>query len=244
MSSSEIMRDDRAPSFFRFGQVVCLIAEKHFRIPLDETTAQRWRELMGLLREFDTLADDGSISRARALRLLENFESFASSYPHLAPDSLPAETFERLLQQTGEILDIGDQVAQEQDIDEYIRLRKVEAISTTDLLALTATSEMRDDIRFDFRFMPAMRKLGETACLLDSIVDAQHDFVVDKLAIEPNRAFYIATSRALYHSARESIPVLEHSAILKELGAIAIVRARNRIQNGLQPYSTLNRLPL
>lgn len=40
--------DDRAPSFRQVGDVAASVAEYHAGVQLDETTRERWRELMAL----------------------------------------------------------------------------------------------------------------------------------------------------------------------------------------------------
>ncbi len=58
-------------------------------MPVDDLTTQRWRELLGLLREFDTLVDDTHIDTEEALAQLKDFDFFRNTYPRLSPEQLP-----------------------------------------------------------------------------------------------------------------------------------------------------------
>ena len=65
-------RDDRSDSFRMIGDIIATIAHNH-GIDVDAQTNERWRDVLSLLREFDTLADDSGISHHDALQELASF---------------------------------------------------------------------------------------------------------------------------------------------------------------------------
>lgn len=76
-------QDDRSDSFRMIGDIIATIAHNH-GIDVDAQTNERWRDVLSLLREFDTLADDSGISHHDALQELASFDRFAEHYGTLA----------------------------------------------------------------------------------------------------------------------------------------------------------------
>lgn len=235
----DIIRDDRAESFFQIGDLTKLIAEIHCGLDIDDTTHQRWRELLGLLREFDTLVDDTDISHEDALAHLESFEIFTDRYPSLNPESLPADNRAALLGRTASLLSLGEQISTTRDLDEFVELRVAEGAETSLLLQDSATPEVTSTAEFSGRFLPVMRSLGVTACLLDSISDAKADAREGSLAIPPDRTFYARLGREVTRHAGPGLRALQHPPIIRHFGTMSLTRLKNRINHGRRPYSSL-----
>jgi hypothetical protein len=71
------------------GDIIATIAHNH-GIDVDAQTNERWRDVLSLLREFDTLADDSGISHHDALQELASFDRFAEHYGTVV---LPARAY-------------------------------------------------------------------------------------------------------------------------------------------------------
>ncbi|HXH04903.1 MAG TPA: hypothetical protein VNI82_00570 [Candidatus Nitrosotenuis sp.] len=240
--AAEYIRDDRATSFFQIGDLTRMIAEKHCQVPIDELTVQRWRELLGLLREFDTLVDDTHIGTKEALAQLEDFDFFRHTYPHLSPEQLPKADRSRMLGRTALVLGIGEQLTAERNLDNFIAIRIREGVVTADMLGDSATPETRVDPRFYTSFLPIMRSLSVTACLLDSLTDGKQDYREGKISIKPDRAFYSGVARAAFAHSKRSIPALMHLPILHQFGVMSATRLRNRLKYGVTPYSSIKNI--
>lgn len=242
MSSTEYLRDDRAESFFQIGDLTKLIAEKHCKVPIDDPTLYRWQELLCLLREFDTLVDDTQISKKEALQRLDTFEAFQTHYPNLSHNRLPQRNRVRLLNRTEQILTTGDALSKTDSIDEFIDLRTLEGKETANLLDDSATDEVRSNPRFAATFLPVMRSLAVTACLLDSITDARQDHEEAKISITPDRNFYSRLSVEALKSSKKGLPALGHIAVMHHFGIMSVTRLKNRLTYGKTPYSSLKNI--
>lgn len=91
----ERLIDDRIESYKKLGDVVTAIVRRHGKVDVDRTSAERWHDLMGLLREVDTEADDTNVTPQEMVQRIASFEDFADRYPSLQPDQLGVETLWR-----------------------------------------------------------------------------------------------------------------------------------------------------
>ena len=232
--------DDRAPSFLQLGDVARSIAEDHAHIEIDDTTYQRWGQLMGLLREFDTMIDDRGISHDDALGRLRDFSEFRALYPALAPDVLSPAGQQRLLRRAGIIMHRGEQLARETSVDRFIALRVSEGWHTAGLFEDSATAEVEKQPGFRAVFMPTMRSLGATASLLDSVLDAPQDKRHDKLAIDVSREYYARLLGAVWQEAGVGSKALLHRKVLGQFAVMSATRLKNRLRHGRTPGSSLD----
>ena len=234
--------DDRAESFLQVGDVAWHIAEKHSNVSVDDVTHQRWRQLMGLLREFDTLVDDTPITDADALNRLRDFSEFESRYPALSPAELGPELFEALLQRTQRLLKLGHFVAQSETPDRFVKLRLNEGIQTANLLGDSATDCVKEQPNFNDKFLPTMRSLASVACTLDSITDAREDYRRGKIKIQPNGNYFKPLIGASVTHAQLGARALLHPAVMWQFAEMSVIRLRNRIVHGKTDSSSLNNL--
>jgi len=230
----EILRDDRAKSFLQIGDLTTLIAEKHCGLTVDITTQQRWRELFGLLREFDTLIDDTDIDDEQALLELENFSTYAATYPSLSPLNLPDKNRRKLMLTVDNILQAGHSVSEATSPDSLIINRVEEGRLTARLLEDSAQEETTNNTLFESKFMPVMRSLGVTACLLDSLTDSYDDYSQGKIATVPSIELY---SKLAY--GKLGFQALAHIPIMKHFSVMSMNRLQNRLTHGSKPYSSL-----
>lgn len=231
-------RDDRSDSFRMIGDVITSIA-KNNRIEIDETTRERWRDTLGLLREFDTLVDDTDIDRDIALQKLMAFEHFSENYPSLAQPHLPIETHHKMVRRTQKILEHGDVLATTHNINEFIYHRQEEVDETAELLADCATGDVTTQAGFYTRFMPVLRTLGRAANYVDTLTDHRQDLREAKVQIEGSRQFYTAVGR---HALRNLASATSHIAtptVARQFFDMSLMRLENRRKYGKTPYSSL-----
>lgn len=232
--------DDRAPSFLQLGDVAKKIAEDHAGIEVDETTHRRWGQLMGLLREFDTMIDDSGISAQDALLRLKSFDEFREYYPALSPETLPQDVRDRLLRRTEIIMHRGQQVAGEQAAGRFARLRASEGRHTANLFEDSATPYVKKQPGFEAAFMPAMRSLGSAATTLDSLLDAGQDKRQGKIAIDIDAKYWQELIKLTWHEGGEGVRALRHPRVLGRFAVMSVIRLKNRLRHGRVPGSSLD----
>ncbi len=232
--------DDRAESFLQVGDVAWYIAEKHSHVSVDDVTHERWRQLMALLREFDTLVDDTSITNDKALQRLRDFTEFKERYPALSPDSLGSERSEALLWRTRRLLKLGQFIAQAETPERFVKLRINEGVQTANMLDDSATDYVKRQPNFTQRFLPVMRSLGTVACTIDSITDARQDYRTGKIAIRPDGDYYRPLVGASIAHAKLGAQALLHPSVMRQFAEMSMTRLRNRIAHGRTDSSSLN----
>ena len=232
--------DDRADSFLQVGDVAKRVAESHSNISIDGVTHERWRQLMGLLREVDTLVDDTSTTKEQVLLMLSDFTPFSDRYPALAPEVLGENIHKKLLGRTQHLLRLGEFVANATSVERFVKLRISEGRQTANLLEDSATSYVLEQPDFYASFLPAMQSLGVAASTIDSITDARADYRNHKIALTPSSKYYGQLAKVTMEYAPRSIDALLHPAIMKEFAVMSMVRLRNRIRHGMTDSSSLN----
>ena len=232
--------DDRADSFLQVGDVAKKVAECHSNVDVDELTHERWRQLMGLLREVDTLVDDTSATKEQVMVMLNDFTPFSERYPALTPESLGENTHEKLLVRTQHLLTLGEFVAHATSVERFVKLRVNEGRQTANLLEDSATPYVLEQPAFYDSFLPAMQALGVTASTIDSITDARADYRNHKIALTPGLEYYRQLTKATIEYSPGSISALMHPAIMKEFAVMSIVRLRNRMRHGVTDSSSLH----
>lgn len=230
--------DDRAESFFRVGEVAARIARVHAGVEVDDETHERWRQLMALLREVDTLADDEGVGREDIMSALQEFSLFAPYYPALSPQN-DDDSHGRLLARTEKIFRLGDLIAREQSPTRFTALRIAEGRETANLLDDSASDYVRRQPRFHENFLPAMRSLAISATLLDSVLDARADTAAGKIAIAADAEYFKLLASETIRRSRLGAVALLHGSVLSEFGAMSIDRLKNRMKHGTKKYSSL-----
>jgi len=231
--------DDRAPAYLKSGDLAAAIAKQHHRLDIDSITHERWRQLMALMREVDTWADDTGVSAQEVHAGLESFDDFMDLYPALAPQSLGAEAQDRLLRRTDKILKLGSYIADTTSVSRFIILRIAEARESVNLFEDTATQYVREQPEFESGFMPTLRSLGQAATLWDSVIDGWHDTKAGKQSLKLTPEYYIKTTAAMLQQGKLGGKALLHSGPFLHLGIKGALRVVNRIQHGIPDYSNM-----
>lgn len=234
--------DDRAHAYRRSGDMVAAIARRHNGIDVDDLTTERWRELMGLMREVDTWADDTDASREEVLEGLANFELFQERYPHLAPGELDIQAHLSMLRRADHILRVGDLASRELSVRRFMAFRITEATETVNMFEDTATPHVAEQAGFREEFMPTLRALGEAATLWDSLIDGKQDVRDGKQQLRPDREYYVRITGAMLRRVKLGGAALLHFEPNMHIGIKVGERVVNRVRNGVTDYSTLSRL--
>jgi len=231
--------DDRADAYQKSGDMVTAIARAHHHIDIDSLTQVRWREMMGLMREVDTWADDTDVTHEEVIEGLETFEMFNERYPSLTPEMLGEEAHEAMVRRAARVLKLGERVAQATTPRRFVALRTVEGTEATNLFEDIATAEVTKQPGFSEGLMPTLRALGEAATLWDSIIDGGKDYRIGKQILEPNAEYYARLTGAMLLRAKIGSAALLHVEPNYHLGVKVGKRVVNRIRNGVPEYSSL-----
>jgi hypothetical protein len=213
----EISRDPWDSNYLYYPQLADLlnsVAHEHCGVEVDETTLLRWRDLMGIMREIDTQADDSGVDHDEILRQMESFERFEERYPHITPDAIGQETFSQLLMRTRKILKLGEQVARATTDSRYVKLRAGEALHTAEVFRDSATHYVVDQSAFGNSFMPLLRRMAVLSCFIDSAHDLKKDYAEGKSVLQPlYRTRLTLALKAIGMSAR-LLPAALHREVL------------------------------
>lgn len=231
--------DDRAPAYRKSGDLAVAIATQHHGLDIDISTHQRWRQLMGLMREVDTWADETTSTAEEVCAGLANFDDFKELYPQLAPEVLEPETQAALLRRTARILQLGGQAAQAVSVERFVALRIAEARESVNLFEDTATPHVTEQPRFAAEFMPTLRALGEAATLWDSLIDGKQDTCFGKQTVKTGPEYYKKVTAAMLARTKVGGAALLHSGPFIHLGLKGGMRLMNRVKHGIPAYSTL-----
>lgn len=232
--------DDRADSFLQVGDVATRIAEVHSGVEVDRITNQRWRQLMALLREVDTLFDDYKITESEIIDELVDFSIFKDRYPGLSPDEMETDRRMALVDRTKLIFALGRDASNTESLDDFISIRISEGHETANLLSDSASSYVLSQEKFNNDFMPVIQSLGVTATLIDSIIDAGDDSRRDKITLPVNAEYYRSLAMESIRHSRLGALALMHGSVLGEFGTMSVNRLKNRIRHGFNTYSSLN----
>lgn len=231
--------DDRAPAYFKSGDLAAAIATEHYGLTIDEVTTRRWRQLMGLMREVDTWSDEYATPAEEVLAGLASFEDFAPLYPALAPSELSTAAQAAILGRTAKILRLGAHATATDSVQRFVAMRAAEARETVNLFSDVATEAVSGQPKFQEEFLPALRALGEAATLWDSIVDGKKDWRYGKQVLKPHPEYYVQLSRAIARRGRLGGVALLHVRPLFHMAVKGGLRVMNRVQHGVPSYSNL-----
>jgi hypothetical protein len=234
--------DDRADAYRKSGDLVAAIARSHHHIDVDEVTVERWRQLMGLMREVDTWADDTDTTKEEVLTGLADFGMFEGRYPALAPGELTIGAHGSMLRRADHILRVGELASRELSVRRFIAFRAIEARETVNMLGDTATPYVAEQPAFNEGFLPVVRALGEAATLWDSLIDGRQDVREGKQQLQPNAEYYKEITKAMLRRVKLGGKALLHAEPYVHLGSKAAQRVTNRLVHGIPEYSTLYRL--
>jgi hypothetical protein len=234
--------DDRARAYMKLGDMVTAIARYHTHVDVDETTAARWRQVMGLMREVDTMADDTDATSEDVIDRLKDFSTFKERYPDLAPDALDEYTQEAMLSRTRRILKLGAWAAKTTSVERFVALRILEAREAVNLFEDLASESVAEQPEFTERFMPILRAMGEISTLWDSVTDGRADVGLGRQAVVPDGEYYKKHLGAIGERLKITRGSMTHIKPQYYFAAHVGIRAVNRIKgfkDGIPEYSTL-----
>lgn len=240
--NSEFVYDDRSQSYAMVGDMLATIARCEYGVSVDDLTLQRWRQAAGLMREFDTLADDSRLSTEQAMEIIDDYDVFRDQYPELDHSSLPLDVRQTMVSRVAYILHLGELLSHEEDPLEFRDLRGEEATQTTMLFVDCASEATAEQPQFADEFVPTLISLGKVANYGDSIVDARRDYIERKIAIKPDRKFYSTLGRAALHEWRLNGSAMISPKMIKLLVSHWKSRLSNRLDNKPSSYSSINSL--
>lgn len=233
--------DDRAHAYRRSGDIAATIATQHFGIDVDPLTRLRWRDMMSLLREVDTWADDTAVSSSEVIDNLADFSIFERRYPHLSPLALGTEVQGTMLRRTEHILRLGQLAAHATSLGRFVAFRALEGREAVQLFGDCATEHVESQSAFRKEFLPTLAALGAGATLWDSLIDGRSDFSTGKQRVLPDKEYYLALAGTMLHLARGNVRCLLHPGPIYYGGLKIADRIANRVRNGVPIYSNLHR---
>lgn len=233
----DFIPDDRSQVYRSVGDILTHVAERS-GVTVDPTTHTRWREAMGLMREFDTFADEQCATPQQALSALGSFSLFATRYPALTQEALGQPVRNQMMGHVRTILELGQLIAVETDVTRFLELRKVEAYHTVQILGAAATGYVKRQPNFSL-CMWHLTGFGIGANLADSVIDARYDYACGKARLQPSASFYsLAAAGIMRHSGPHMHTALDQKGVAIRIHMIA-ERVANRLKHGITPYSNL-----
>jgi len=218
--------DGRAKRLQQVGDLIKAVATHHFHVEVDETTHQRMRHIMGLMREVNTSHDSKRRSPDSLIRQLSDGKSeLFERYPALSPDEMESESFHALIRRTRTIFNLSNIVMTTRDLSLFLPARKWEGQHTANLLHDCATPFVRQQPAFTNKFMPQARNYAIGANYVDSYLDARDDYEQGKLKVLPDATFYKHVGSLAIKHIRPHLRSLLHLPVMREFGIMAINRA-------------------
>lgn len=213
--------DNRADGFRQIGDVIRSVAVHHSKVDVDEITHERWRQLMGLMRELDTYNDalthNWTDSTRSSMRLLTDASSpFFDRYPALFPDTIEPKSYEALVKRARSIINLGQFATATHNLNHFVAIRTLEAKQTANLLYDSASPFVKTQPAFFDSFMPLARSYAIGANFYDTFIDARRDYEQKQLKIKPDTTFY---RRVGLLALKHMVPVTKaafHPAVLKD----------------------------
>ena len=221
--------DDNYTYYQQLADLLGSIAHSHSKVDIDEKTLLRWRDLMGIMREIDTEADDSGAKHSEVLSKLENFEIFEDRYPHIAPNVIGQQTFDRLVSRTQKILKLGEFVSKATVSSRYIKLRTAEAINTAEVFRDGATEHVNSQDRFNNNFMPLLTTMAITSCFIDSAHDLKDDYAEGKSELQPLLSTRLVMATKALTMSNKIVPVVLHGDVFMQTIEAAKLQFQRKI---------------
>jgi hypothetical protein len=200
----------------QLAELLSSIAGSHYDVDIDEETLLRWRDLMGIMREIDTKADDSGASHDEVLRELADFTVFEERYPNVRPQALGQETFDKLVARTRKILKLGEFVSKATTESRYIKLRAAEGIATAEVFSDSATQSVLDQNQFGDKFIPLLKTMAVSSGFIDSAHDLKQDYAEGKTALRPHYGTRVRLAAIGLGMCKEILPAAFHTEVVKQ----------------------------
>lgn len=206
--------DRRAHLAERVGDVIAAVANSHFNINIDTETSARWSELMQLMREVDTKADEPH-STPLILAQLQEFTPFKNRYTSLAPENFSSDSQRIIGSRVVSILRDGERLANAETEYRYLAARRHEAIQVARLFSDTASDTVKSQPEFEESFIPFLERLTIAANYFDSARDLPSDYKEGIVSFKPSARFrFHLLERTLEGISAEYTAILHSKVIL------------------------------
>lgn len=161
-----------------------------FHVNVDQTTQERWRDLIGFGRAIDMYLDQKSseslLARTEAVQcLLDQPSVVAAQFPALAVEKLGVRTYERLRLLGLGILRTNLDYRSATTMEDYVVPRRVEGRLYAELISTVATPKVAAQPGYD-RFRRWLVPVGEMTNLVDSFTDLPDDFANGEIVLPPH----------------------------------------------------------
>lgn len=107
----------------------------------------------------------------------------------------------------------------------YVEHRTNEADATAQLFSVCASADVRANPSFDEEFMPLLKTLARSACMLDSANDLADDYKEGKTILKPSWTNRIKLLREALTQVLPQLEIVRHKAVRREIGRAALLHA-------------------
>jgi hypothetical protein len=214
--------DRRAHLAGRVSDVIVAVANSHFDIDVDAETRTRWSELMQLMREVDTKADEPG-STSSILEELQQFTLFENKYASLAPESFSDNVQASIGARVISILRDGERLASAETEYRYLAARRHEATQVAGLFSDTASEYVKSQPPFNEAFIPFLERLTIAANYFDSARDLPSDYKEGIVAFRPTRTFQAQLIKRTFDGVLSEYPALLHREVSLPYAKLCLV---------------------
>lgn len=214
--------DRRAHLSSRVSDVIVAVAQYHFHVDIDTETQQRWSELMQLMREIDTKADEPG-SKKMILSELEHFRQFDRRYQHIAPGNFPDDRQAQIGNRVFSILTDGERLTSSTSDYRYIAARRHEAVEVARLFGDTASDFVRTQENFFDDFIPFLEQLTIAANYFDSARDLPEDKRDNIVTIEPTAKLRAHLLKRTADIIAAEYPAMLHKEIILPYAKLCLI---------------------
>ncbi len=199
-------------------------AEKIFGFTVDQTTHQRWYDLVQLTKVLDKRLDNSSPAdspEAYKQILYDTLNhSIETQYPSLSPEEDSA-MYSRLLAIAEAICDVNYYAHTTPSPSEHMALRQVEGNLYAQLVLACCTERVTSQAGFQ-DFAKDFIILGEAGNMVDTSIDAGHDFRKGEIIAPYTVADRIRILRRTARLARELSPQTFSLRSLRAIGGVGL----------------------
>lgn len=217
----ELLQEQRLQYASRSIRVLASVAQYGCGLSLDDTTLDRWHDVMKVMRSVDEAVDAPEKSRSIG-RMVSVLETFDEQYPNLSVECLGGARYAQLIKLAAGIIRLSEDLRQADNPSVYATIRAQEANKTADVLLTLASNEVQQHVAFDTQFSPILYRLTRAASFFDSAQDARRDYSDGTLAFWPNPTF---RAQLVANSSKELLPILprlSHPRIFYTLGQMGV----------------------
>ncbi len=166
-----------------------------FGVAVDQTTRERWRDVIGLARGIDTYLDEGDrttldMRTAEVEAALDQPDFLVERFPALSLERLGPTGYQYLCTRIHDIMRLNQIIKTTDSLRHYAELRRVEGQWYADLITSVATAAIAVQPGYH-AFCRWLRATGEVTNLGNSYRDIWADYDSGEITLRPDH-----TSRA------------------------------------------------